>query len=176
MPLEGGRSFNYYGGGSEESASRSEADATLFAEWFRAFGDREVLVSEIQRKAESGDETLHSAVLGIARDIKDSSRIDWGLRILKHALREPARQLAENSGEDGGVVIHEMRAHEGNWGYDAAERKYVDLVEAGVIDPTKVVRLALENAASAATLLLLSEATLTEVQEEREPRNPMLSE
>ncbi len=92
-----------------------------------------------------------------------------GLQILKHALKEPARQIAENSGEDGGVVIHEMRTHQGNWGYDAAQRKYVDLVEAGVIDPTKVVRLALENAASAATLLLLSEATLTEVPEEKEP-------
>jgi len=94
-----------------------------------------------------------------------------GLQILKNALQEPVRQLAENSGEDGGVVIHEMRAHEGNWGYDAAARKYVDLVEAGIIDPTKVVRLALENAASAATLLLLSEATLTEVKEEKEQAN-----
>jgi chaperonin GroEL len=94
-----------------------------------------------------------------------------GLQILKRALQEPVRQLAENSGEDGGVVIHEMRAHEGNWGYDAATRKYVDLVEAGIIDPTKVVRLALENAASAATLLLLSEATLTEVKEEPEETN-----
>ena len=94
-----------------------------------------------------------------------------GLQILKNALQEPVRQLAENSGEDGGVVIHEMRAHEGNWGYDAAARKYVDLVEAGIIDPTKVVRLALENAASAATLLLLSEATLTEVPEEKETAN-----
>ncbi len=95
-----------------------------------------------------------------------------GLQILKHALQEPVRQLAENSGEDGGVIIHEMRAHQGNWGYDAAARKYVDLVEAGIIDPTKVVRLALENAASAATLLLLSEATLTEVIEEKERPNP----
>ena len=69
-----------------------------------------------------------------------------------------------------------MRTHTGNWGFDAAERKYVDLVEAGVIDPTKVVRLALENAASAATLLLLSEATLTEVREEKEPRSPALPE
>ena len=94
-----------------------------------------------------------------------------GLQILKRALQEPVRQLAENSGEDGGVVIHEMRAHQGNWGYDAATRKYVDLVEAGIIDPTKVVRLALENAASAATLLLLSEATLTEVKEEQEEAN-----
>ena len=99
-----------------------------------------------------------------------------GLQILKHALEEPTRQLAENSGEDGGVVIHEMRAHQGNWGFDAAARKYVDLVEAGVIDPTKVVRLALENAASAATLLLLTEATLTEIKEEKEERGPAMPE
>jgi chaperonin GroEL (HSP60 family) len=57
-----------------------------------------------------------------------------GMQILRHALREPARQLAENSGEDGGVVINEMRTHQGYWGFDAAERKYVDLVAAGVID------------------------------------------
>ncbi len=99
-----------------------------------------------------------------------------GIRILKHALKEPARQIAENSGEDGGVVIHEMRTHSGNWGYDAARRKYVDLVEAGVIDATKVVRLALENAASAATLLLLSEATLTEVPERKENAPPGIPE
>ncbi len=99
-----------------------------------------------------------------------------GLQILKHALEEPTRQLAENSGEDGGVVIHEMRIHQGNFGFDAAQRKYLDLVEAGVIDPTKVVRLALENAASAATLLLLSEATLTEIREEKEERAPSMPE
>jgi len=99
-----------------------------------------------------------------------------GIQILKHALREPARQLAENSGEDGGVVIHEMRTHQGSWGFDAAERKYIDLVQAGIIDPTKVVRLALENAASAATLLLLSEATLTEVKEEKKNQMPMMQD
>jgi chaperonin GroEL len=99
-----------------------------------------------------------------------------GLLILRRALEAPVRQLAENSGEDGGVVIHEMRTHQGNWGYDAASRKYLDLVEAGVIDPTKVVRLALENAASAATLLLLSEATLTEVPEEKEQRQSALAD
>ena len=69
-----------------------------------------------------------------------------------------------------------MRTHKGYWGFDAAERKYVDLVQAGVIDPTKVVRLALENAASAATLLLLSEATLTEVKEEKKNQMPMMQE
>jgi chaperonin GroEL len=111
-----------------------------------------------------------------AQEAKHEGDERTGMQILKHALREPARQLAENSGEDGGVVIHEMRTHQGYWGFDAAERKYVDLVQAGVIDPTKVVRLALENAASAATLLLLSEATLTEVPEEKHNQPPMMQE
>ncbi len=91
-----------------------------------------------------------------------------GIQILKRALTEPARQIAENSGVDGGVVVHQMRTGKGNWGFDAAKKEFVDLVEAGIIDPTKVVRIALENAVSAASLLLLSEATLTEIREEKE--------
>ena len=75
------------------------------------------------------------------------------------------RQLAENSAADGGVVVSQMRAGTGNFGFDAATGKYVDLVEAGIIDPTKVVRVALENAVSAAGILLLADATLTEVRE-----------
>ena len=88
-----------------------------------------------------------------------------GAQILRRALETPARQIAENSGVDGGVVVEKMRAGSGNFGFDAAAGKYVDLVEAGIIDPTKVVRLALENAVSAAGVLLLTEATMTEVAE-----------
>jgi chaperonin GroEL len=88
-----------------------------------------------------------------------------GALILRRALEVPARQIAENSGADGGVVVEKMRTGTGNFGFDAAERKYVDLVEAGIIDPTKVVRLALENAVSVAGVLLLTDATMTEVQE-----------
>jgi chaperonin GroEL len=88
-----------------------------------------------------------------------------GLRILKKALEAPTRQIAENSGADGGVVVAQMRSSQGNDGFDAASGQYVDLVEAGIIDPTKVVRTALENAISVASLLLLTEATLTEVPE-----------
>ena len=88
-----------------------------------------------------------------------------GLRILKRALESPTRQIAENSSLDGGVTIGQMRAGKGNYGLDAASGKYVDLVEAGIIDPTKVVRLALENAVSVASVLLLTEATLTEIPE-----------
>jgi chaperonin GroEL len=97
-----------------------------------------------------------------------------GLQILKRALEAPARQLAQNSDVDGGVVVNEMRKGAGTLGFDSARREYVDLVAAGIIDPTKVVRVALENAVSVASLLLLTEATLTEVPEEKkEPGMPM---
>jgi chaperonin GroEL len=98
-----------------------------------------------------------------------------GLRILMHALEAPARQIGENSGVDGGVVVDRMRGGTGNFGYDAARNAYVDLVEAGIIDPTKVVRIALENAISVASVLLLSEATLTEVEEPK-PQGPVSME
>ncbi len=90
-----------------------------------------------------------------------------GMRMLKRALEAPTRQIAENSGVDGGVVVNQMRTGKGNYGFDAAAGKYVDLVEAGIIDPTKVVRVALENAVSVASVLLLTEATLTELPEEK---------
>ncbi len=90
-----------------------------------------------------------------------------GLLILKRALEAPARQIAENSSVDGGVVVNAMRSGTGNYGFDAARGRYVDLMEAGIIDPTKVVRVALENAVSVASLLLLTEATLTELPEEK---------
>jgi chaperonin GroEL len=88
-----------------------------------------------------------------------------GVRILKRALEAPTRQIAANSAADGGVVVEKMRAGTGNFGFDAAAGTYGDLAEAGIIDPTKVVRLALENAVSVAGVLLLAEATLTEVRE-----------
>jgi len=90
-----------------------------------------------------------------------------GIQVLKRALEAPARQIAENSAVDGGVVVARMLEGKGNYGFDAAKKRYVDLVEAGIIDPTKVVRIALENAVSVASTLLLSEATMTEVEEEK---------
>ena len=88
-----------------------------------------------------------------------------GLKMLARALETPTRVIADNSGYDDGVVIDRMRAGTGNYGFDAAKGVYCDLVEAGIIDPTKVVRLALENAVSVAGVLLLSEATMTEPPE-----------
>ena len=88
-----------------------------------------------------------------------------GVLMLRRALEAPARQIAGNSGVDGGVVVDRMRAADGNLGFDAARCQYVDLMEAGIIDPTKVVRVALENAVSVASVLLLTEAMVTEVEE-----------
>ena len=93
-----------------------------------------------------------------------------GVQILKRALEIPTRQIAENSAVDGGVVVARMLAGQGNYGFDAGRKEYVDLAEAGIIDPTKVVRVALENAVSVASVLLLTEATMTEIPEtKREP-------
>lgn len=91
-----------------------------------------------------------------------------GLLILKRALESPARQIAENSAADDGVVVSKMREGTGNYGFDASCGVYVDLVQAGIIDPTKVVRIALENAVSVASVLLLTEATMTELPEPKE--------
>ena len=90
-----------------------------------------------------------------------------GVQILKRALEAPARQIAENSSVDGGVVVSKMIEGSGNYGFDAARKMYVDVVEAGIIDPTKVVRIGLENAVSVASVLLLTEATMTEIPEEK---------
>ena len=93
-----------------------------------------------------------------------------GVQILKRALETPARQIAENSAVDGGVVVARMVGGSGNFGFDAARKEYVDLVEAGIIDPAKVVRTALENAVSVASVLLLTEATMTEIPEAKRER------
>ncbi len=93
-----------------------------------------------------------------------------GVQILKRALEVPTRQIAENSAVDGGVVVARMLNGKGNEGFDAARKEYVDLMEAGIIDPTKVVRIALENAVSVASVLLLTEATMTEIPEDKKER------
>jgi chaperonin GroEL len=95
-----------------------------------------------------------------------------GVQILKRALEVPTRQIAENSAVDGGVVVARMLGGSGNEGFDAGRKEYVDLIEAGIIDPTKVVRIALENAVSVASILLLTEATMTEIPEVNKERNP----
>jgi chaperonin GroEL len=107
----------------------------------------------------------------VAEDVTKSEGDEkTGLEILRRALSAPTRQIAENSAVDGGVVVARMLESKGNMGYDAAQNEYVDLVEAGIVDPTKVVRIALENAVSVASVLLLTEATMTEIPEEAKTR------
>ena len=92
-----------------------------------------------------------------------------GVQILRRSLEAPTRQIAENSSVDGGVVVAKMLESQGAIGFDAARNTYVDLYEAGIVDPTKVVRVALENAVSVASVLLLTEATMTEIEEPEKP-------
>jgi len=95
-----------------------------------------------------------------------------GLDILKRALEEPVRQIANNAGKDGAVIAEEVRKLEGNFGYNAAAEKFEDLVVAGIIDPTKVTRSALQNAASIAAMLLTTECVVTdEPSDEKEEHN-----
>jgi chaperonin GroEL len=89
-----------------------------------------------------------------------------GVAILRRALQGPTRQIAKNSAVDDGVVVDKMINGEGSMGFDASCNEYVDLLEAGILDATKVVQIGLENAVSVASVLLLTEATMTEVPEE----------
>ncbi|MFH5832653.1 chaperonin GroEL [Halalkalibaculum sp. DA384] len=104
-----------------------------------------------------------NAVEGEAKKAEGDEKT--GILILRRGLEAPARQIAENSGVDDGVIVEKMMAGDGNYGFDAAQNQFVDLYKAGIIDPTKVVRIALENAVSVAGTLLLTEATMTEVEE-----------
>jgi chaperonin GroEL len=92
-----------------------------------------------------------------------------GVQILQRALEHPIRQIAENAGAEGSIVVAKVRAGKGGFGYNAQTDVYEDLVEAGVIDPTKVVRTALQNAASIAGLLLTTEAVVVDVPEASPP-------
>ena len=116
-----------------------------------------------------GGLALLRCISGIANEaVRAEGDEKTGLEILQRALSAPTRQIAENSAVDGGVVVARMQEGKGNLGYDAARNEYVDLIEAGIVDPTKVVRVALENAVSIASTLLLTEATMTEIPEEEE--------
>jgi chaperonin GroEL len=92
-----------------------------------------------------------------------------GSQIVRRAIEHPLKQLCANAGVDGGVVVKEVLSSKGNLGYNVATDKFEDLVKAGVVDPTKVTRTALQNAASIAGLLLTTEAIITELPEKKEP-------
>jgi chaperonin GroEL len=95
-----------------------------------------------------------------------------GVAIVRRAIEEPTRQLADNAGKEGALVVEEVKKRKGNEGYDVAADEYTDLVKAGIVDPTKVARTALQNAASISGLLLTTEALVTEIPE-KEKTPPM---
>jgi chaperonin GroEL len=96
-----------------------------------------------------------------------------GIRILSRAIEEPLRQIVQNAGEDGSVVLAKVREGKGSYGYNAATGEYGDLIEMGILDPTKVARLALQNAASVAGLLLTTEVMVAEAPKEEHDHPPM---
>ena len=104
------------------------------------------------------------------KDLEADEKI--GVQIVRRAIEEPMRQLANNAGAEGALVVEEVKKRKGNEGYDVATEQYTDLVKAGIVDPTKVTRSALQNAASIAGLLLTTEALVTEIPE-KEKTPPM---
>jgi chaperonin GroEL len=103
----------------------------------------------------------------------DSLKFDddrqYGVNIIRRAAEEPLRQIANNAGVDGSIVVDKVRNGKGSFGFNAATEEYEDLVKAGVIDPTKVVRAALQNAASVASLMLTTEALVAERPKKKSP-------
>jgi chaperonin GroEL len=97
----------------------------------------------------------------------DNEEQNTGKNLVRRAVEEPLRQIAENAGVEGSIVVDKVKAGKGNYGFNAQTEVYEDLMKAGVIDPTKVVRTALQNAASVASLLLTTEATVAEKPEEK---------
>jgi chaperonin GroEL len=106
------------------------------------------------------------AVQKLHDGLSDDERLGAG--IVLRALEEPIRHIAANSGHDGGVVAEEVKGHKADVGFNANTGEYVDMFEAGIVDPTKVTRSALQNAASIAALMLTTEAMITSIKEDEE--------
>jgi chaperonin GroEL len=119
---------------------------------------------------------LRACAAVLAEENRSTGDERTGVQILRRALEAPTRQIAENSAADGGVVVDRMLNGTGNLGFDAARKQFVDLIEAGIVDPVKVVRTALENAVSVASVLLLTEATITERPEKPKEHAPIETE
>ncbi len=106
-------------------------------------------------------------------DVKASGEAKIGVEIVRRACEAPLRQLTENAGVDGSIVVQEVRNGKGAYGYDVAKGSYGDMIKSGIIDPTKVTRSALQNAASIAGLLLVTEAMIAEIPQKKEAMPPM---
>lgn len=119
-----------------------------------------------------GGVALLRAIKGLD-DVKVSENQMVGVNIMRRALEEPIRQIAANAGAEPAIVVNKVAEGKGDFGYDARLNEYVNMFKSGIIDPTKVVRVAVENAASIAGLLLTTEAAITEAPEKDTPMPPM---
>ena len=107
-------------------------------------------------------------VIGAVADLKETGDVQTGINIVKRALEEPVRQIAENAGLEGSVIVEKLKEQEPGIGYNAATDEWVDMVKEGIVDPTKVTRSALQNAASVSALLLTTEAVVADKPEPKE--------
>ena len=114
-----------------------------------------------------GGVALVRAAAAIA-DLKLTGDEAVGAQIVARAVEEPLRQLAVNGGYEGGVIVERIKAAEGDCGFNVATGEFVNMIEAGILDPAKVTRSALQNAASIAGLLLTTECLITDIKEEKE--------
>jgi len=112
--------------------------------------------------------------IGALADAKLPDEEQQGLNIVRRALEEPLRQIAANAGCEGSIVVEKVKESNGTHGFDAETEQYVDMLKAGIIDPTKVARFALQNAASVASLLLTTEAMIAEKPKKKEPPMPAM--
>jgi chaperonin GroEL len=123
-----------------------------------------------------GGVALLRAVPELENFLKDGALTDddkVGVRIVARALEEPMRWIALNAGHEGSIVVNRVKGMETEEGFNAQTEKFENLVKAGVIDPTKVVRFALQNAASIAGLMLTTEALVSEIPEKKDKTPPM---
>jgi chaperonin GroEL len=121
-----------------------------------------------------GGVALLRAAKGLSNAVADNEDQKTGIDIIRRALEEPLRQIVANTGTtDGAVVLEKVKNSEGDFGFNARTEQYENLVEAGVVDPTKVTRSALENAASVASILLTTEAAITDIKEDK-PEMPAM--
>ena len=112
--------------------------------------------------------------LGVLEGVKgDNTDQDVGVSIVKRAIEEPLRQIVANAGAEGSVVLNNVAGKDGNYGYNAGTGEYGDMIEMGILDPTKVTRAALQNAASITGLMITSEAMVAEVPEDKPAMPPM---
>jgi chaperonin GroEL len=102
----------------------------------------------------------------------DNTDQDIGIKIVLRAMEQPLREIMANAGLEPSVVLNNVREHSGNYGYNAQSNEYGDMIEMGILDPTKVVRVALQNAASIAGLMITTEAMIAEVPKNEAPMQP----